>query len=353
MATDRTEKATPKRRQDARKRGQIARRPELAAAISFLAALVMLRVAGDDIIRRAGQFLVKMITHAPDATSFTPSAVHQLLIDAIYCLAMLALPVIAAALVAGLAGNFAQGGLTLTPAALKPQADRFNPAANLKRVFGGNSAVELLKSLLKLGGIVAVCYGVFERAVAQAPAMVGLPAGQTFIALGRLAYDLGLRAGAVLFIVAALDYAYGWYQHEKSIRMTKQEVKQEFKEQEGDPLVKNQRRRAARALISRRMAAEVARADVVITNPTHYAVALRYDQEKDSAPLVVAKGQDEMAKRIRAIAKENEVAVIENPPLARALYAAVEVGRAIPSEFFRAVAEILAYVFRQRERVVK
>jgi flagellar biosynthetic protein FlhB len=154
----------------------------------------------------------------------------------------------------------------------------------------------------------------------------------------------------VLILAGALDYLYGWYKHEKSLRMTKQELKEEFRQQEGDPMVKGQRRRAARALAHRRIAAEVPRADVVVTNPTHFAVALRYEREKSAAPVVVAKGADLMAKRIRELAAAKGVAVVENPPLARALYRAVEPGRAIPPELFRAVAELLAYVYRQREQ---
>ncbi|MDQ3819797.1 MAG: EscU/YscU/HrcU family type III secretion system export apparatus switch protein, partial [Acidobacteriota bacterium] len=229
---------------------------------------------------------------------------------------------------------------------------RFNPVANLKRVLGGNSLVELSKSLLKLAGITLVCYGLFAHAVENAPTLVGAPAEKTFASIGQLAYDLGLRAGFVMAVVALLDYAYGYYKHAKSLRMTKQEVKDEFRQQEGDPFVKGQRRRAARAYMQRRIAVEVPRADVVVTTPPHFAVALRYNREKDAAPVVVAKGADLMAKRIREIARTHSVAVVENPPLARTLYSTVEIGHLIPPELFRAVAELLAYVYRLRERAV-
>jgi flagellar biosynthetic protein FlhB len=350
MSSDRTEKATPKRREDARKKGQIARRPEVAAIGAFLAALLMLRISGADLLQRAEQLFSSASASVVSREVLTSEAVHEMLIQSAVTLALLSLPIVAAALTAGLVGNFAQGGLTLAPEAFKPKVERFNPVANLKKVFGSNGPIELLKSFLKLGGLVAACYGVLGRAISEAPQLIGSPAGQTFSALGSLIYSLGLRAGGVLFLVAALDYVYGWFKHEKSLRMTKQELKDEYRKQEGDPLIKHQRRRIARARSQRRIAAEVPRADLVITNPTHFAVALRYDRERDAAPTVVAKGADLMAKTIRDLAKKHKVPIVANPPLARSLYKSVEMGQMIPAELFRAVAELLAYVYRQRER---
>lgn len=351
MSDNRTEKATPKRREDAREKGQIARRPELAAAASFLAALLMLRVNAEDLLHRSAKLFSDANGYIIAREPLTISGLQGMFINAGTNLAMLSLPVVAAALAAGLAGNFAQGGLTFAPKALKPKAERFNPVANIKRVFGSSGPIELLKSLLKLSGLTIACYGIFVRTVAESPLLIGAPSERTFFSLGALVYALGLRAGGVLLLVAALDYFYGWYKHEKSLRMTKQELKDEMRNQEGDPSVKAQRRRAARALSQRRIAAEVPRADVVVTNPTHFAVALKYDREHDSAPVVIAKGADLLAKRIREIAKAHDVAIVENPPLARSLYKSVEMGGIVPVELFRAVAELLAYVYRQREKV--
>jgi flagellar biosynthesis protein FlhB len=350
VSQDRTEKATPKRREDARKKGQLARRPELPAAAGFFAALLALRATGDEVLTRAAFLFKSGAARAGTAGELTPQEVQLLAASAVGTLALLALPVVAAALAAGVAGNFAQGGFTLSPAALKPRAERFNPAANLKRVFGGNNFVELLKSALKLAGLALACYGAFTRAVAAAPALLGSPPSSVLGSAAALIFDLGLKAGGLLFAVALLDYGYGWFQHERSLRMTKQEVRDEYRQQEGDPLMKGQRRRAARALAQRRIATEVPRADVVVTNPTHFAVALRYDREQDAAPVVVAKGADLMARRIRELARRHQVPIVENPPLARSLYGQVEAGRMIPVELFRAVAELLAYVYRQRAR---
>ncbi|HET6975103.1 MAG TPA: EscU/YscU/HrcU family type III secretion system export apparatus switch protein [Pyrinomonadaceae bacterium] len=346
MASDRTEKATPKRREEAQKQGQVARRPDLAAVASFLAALLMLRISGGALMER-GANLFRQVSTTISNNEMTALSVHGMFLDAGGNLGLMVLPLVGATLVASLAVNFAQGGLTLAPKAFTPRAERFNPISNLKRVFGPNGLVELLKGVLKLGGIGLAGWGIFGRAVADAPSLIGIPATKAFVSLGTLIYDLGLRAGGVLFLAAVLDYGYGWFKHERSLRMTKQELKDEFRKQEGDPLVKGMRRRAARMISQRRMAAEVPRADVIVTNPTHFSVALRYDREKDAAPRVVAKGADLMAKAIREIAKKHGVPLVENPPLARALYKQVDVGKLIPADLFRAVAELLAYVYRQ------
>ncbi|MBS1809333.1 MAG: flagellar biosynthesis protein FlhB [Acidobacteria bacterium] len=348
MATNRTEKPTPKRREDARKKGQIARRPELPAAVGFLTALLMLRTLSDSMLEHITVFMTGTMIHAGTDSALTPLVASKMLMDALARLAVLALPIIAAVLVAGIASNFAQGGLTFTPEALKPRGDRFNPLSNLKNAIGVNGAIQFVKGILVIAAIVGVCYTPVREALGESPALVGAPAPHIMKTVGELIYQLGLRAGAVIFIVSILDYAYGWYRHEKSLKMSKQEIKDEFRQQEGDPMVKGQRRRAARAMLQRHIATEVPKADVVVTNPTHFAVALRYDRENYAAPIVVAKGADDIARRIREIAKANEVPIVENPPLARALYRTVEIGRLIPPDLFRAVAEVLAYVFRQR-----
>lgn len=350
MSGERTEKPTQKRREEARKKGQIARRPELSSVVAFLAALFALRATGPALGRRAGELFTGVFERATDHTTLTPLLIHQMLIDAAGAIAALSAPVVLVALAAGLASNFAQGGLTLTPQALVPKADSFNPVARLRKTFGGQTPIELLKEILKIVTLGAVCYGLFARVVGEAPSMVGVPAGRSLLAVGEIASQIGLRAGAVLLFVAALDYGYGWYKNEKSLRMTKQEIKDEFRQMEGDPHVKSQRRRMARSLTQRRIAAEVPRADVIVTNPTHFAVALRYDRARDHAPTVVAKGADEMAKQIRKIAKAHDVPVVENPPLARTLYRTVKEGRAIPPDLFRAVAELLAYVYRLKSK---
>lgn len=349
MSDNRTEKATPKRREDAKKKGQIARRKEIPTALKFLAALFLLQVTGVDFVGRAGDYFKQIFTYISSKEELTILVVHKIFLEAGWNIAFLAMPAMVATLAAGVVSNFAQGGITLTPNALMPKGDRFNPAQNFKKAYSGESLVELIKSFLKLVCIAVVAYTVFSTTITEVPSLLNSPAANTLSYIGSLALKLGFRAGVVLLVLAGADYGYGLYKHEKSLKMTKQEVRDEFKEQEGDPMVKGQQRRLGRSLSQRRMMADIPTADVVITNPTHFAVALRYDKTKDAAPTVVAKGADSLAMKIREIAKEHDVMIIENPPVARALYKAVDIGKTIPTELFRAVAEILAYVYRKKE----
>lgn len=349
MSDNRTEKATPKKREDAKKKGQIARRKELPTAVKFLAALFLLQLTGVDFVGRAGDFFKQTFAQISGKDELTIMLVHKMFIEAGGHLAFLSLPVMLAALAGSVVANFAQGGFTLTPNALVPKADKFNPVKNIKKIFSMESVVELVKSVLKLLCVALVSYTVFSVTIKEAPSILNSPAVNTLSVIGELGVKLGLRAGIVLLILAIADYGYGIYKHEKSLKMTKQEVRDEFKQQEGDPLVKGQRRRFGRSLSQRRMMLELPSADVVVTNPTHFAVALRYDKNKDAAPVVVAKGADFLAQKIRSVANEHDIMIIENPPLARTLYKAVDIGKMIPAELFRAVAEILAYVYRKKE----
>ncbi|MFM9904709.1 MAG: flagellar biosynthesis protein FlhB [Pyrinomonadaceae bacterium] len=349
MSSEKTEKATPKKREDARKKGQIARGAELPAALAFLGVLITLRLISGNIFEQVGYFIQNSASRIADPKALTDVDLHVMLIGGGKMFAQLTLPVLLVGFTAVVAGNFAQGGLTLTAAAMKPKADRFNPAKNIKKVFGLDGIVNLTKSLLKLIFIVMVAYSVLAPVIETAPSFINAPLPTVAVKLGETLYSLAFRCGIVLLLLAVADYGYSWYKHEKSLRMTKQEIRDEYKQQEGDPMIKGQRRRAARAMAQKRSLSEVPTASVVITNPTHFAVALRYDRDRDAAPIVVAKGADNIAATIRGLAAEHDIPLVENPPLARALYKTVEPRQTIPVEFFGPVAEILAYVFRQNE----
>jgi flagellar biosynthetic protein FlhB len=349
MATERTEKATPKKREDARKKGQIARGAELPATLAFLGALITLKIVSADVFSQTGYFIQNSAQRITSLKSLTDTDLHSLLLSGGKMFAILTLPVVLVGFTAVLAGNFAQGGFSFSGSSLMPKADKFSPAKNIKRIIGPDGIVNLGKSMLKLVFIMAVAYCVLSPVIENAPTFIHAPLQTVAVKLGETLYSLAFRCGIVLLSLAAADYGYSWYKHEKSLRMTKQEIRDEHKQQEGDPLIKGQIRRVARALAQRRSLAEVPTASVVITNPTHFAVALRYDRDKDAAPIVVAKGADNIAAKIRGLAWEHDIPLVENPPLARALYKTVEPRQTIPVEFFGAVAEILAYVFRQNE----
>lgn len=349
MSQERTEKATPKRREDARKKGQIARGAELPAALGFISVLFTINILKQNISEQIGHYFEKTAEKIAVPQPFTLGDVQDFAIEIIRILAVITVPIMVVGLSAGLAGSFAQGGFSISTEALTPKAEKFNPAANIKRIFGLDSIVNLIKSSFKLLIIGAITYGVLYPAIEAAPKLINAPLPVVVASLGDTFYSLAVRCGMVMLVFAGADYGYSWYKNEKSLRMTKQEIRDEYKEQEGDPMVKQQRRRAARALMQKRSLGEVPSASVVITNPTHISIALRYDRDKDAAPIVVAKGADNMAAKIREIAKENNVPLVENKPLARALYKAVEPNQIIPIEFFGAVAEILAFVFRQKQ----
>jgi flagellar biosynthetic protein FlhB len=348
MSMERTEKATPKRRQDARKKGQIARGPELPAAAAFLGGLTVMNFIGRDLVGQIGRYIGSSSSSVFAGNELNIADVQMLFFDAAKVFAMMVLPIILVAMTASLAGNFAQGGLSLSTEAFKPKPDKFNPAKNIKKLFGLDSVVNLAKTLVKFMLLGVVVWGALAPVIADAPTLINAPLTSVAFKLGETIYTIAFRCGLVMVLMAAADYGYSWYKNEKSIKMTKQEVRDEFKEQEGNPMIKGQRRRNARLLVQKRSLAAVPSASVVITNPTHFAVAIRYDRDKDAAPVVVAKGADNIAARIRSIARENDVPLIENKPLARALYASVEPNQMIPVEFFSAVAEVLAYVFRQK-----
>lgn len=351
MSQERTEKATPKKREDARKKGQIARGTELPSALALLAAVSALYVFGGTMIEQVSLHIRTSAFRIGGLKPLTDTDLHLMFLDAGKFLAFLTLPVAALALAAVVAGNFAQGGLSFTGAPFLRGGEKLNPVSNLKRVFGPDSLVNLVKSIVKLAFIAAVTYGVLGPVIIEAPALVNAPLQTVGAKLAEILFALAFRSGIALLVLAAADYGYAFYKHEKSLRMTKQEIRDEYKQQEGDPMIKSMRRRAARSIAQKRSLVEVPSATVVITNPTHFAVALRYDRSRDAAPTVVAKGADNFAAKIREIARENAVPLIENPPLARGLYKAAEPNQTIPVEFFGAVAEVLAYVYRQNDSI--
>lgn len=346
---DKTEKATPKRREDAKKKGQVARGAELPTAFALIAAVLAASYFGKDYLVNFGLYFQSLSHQMTNPAAFTSIEVHLLFIEAVKYLAIIATPIVAVSMVAGLAGNFAQGGLIFSTEKFKPKADNFNPAKNIKKIFGLDSVVNLTKSSVKLVVITYVVYGVLAPIVERAPTLLNAPVPVIAVELGSTLFSLSFRCAIVLLFFAFADYGYSIYKHEKSLRMSKQEIRDEFKQQEGDPHIKGQRKRSARALSQKRSLNQVPTASVVITNPTHFAIALRYDVEKDAAPIVVAKGADIIAARIRQIAKEHNIPLVENKLLARALYKLVEPNEIIPVEFFGAIAEILAFVFRQKE----
>lgn len=353
MSQEKTEKATPKKREDAKKKGQFAKGSELPTALAFLAALLTITALSDFFFETFDQFFTKTAQKIPHIHSIKQKEVQAIFLDTFSISAMLILPVVIVGMIFAAIGNIAQTGFAITPEALKPKPEKFNPVSNAKRVFGLDGLVNLAKSFVKLIFFGAVAYGVLSPLIINAPTLVNVPTVTVLNEMTSTLGSLALRYGLVMIVLAGADYLYAKYKHDKSLKMSKQEIRDEYKDMEGDPWIKSQRKNNARALVQQRSLGNVPDATVVVTNPTHYSVAIRYDRLQDAAPVVVAKGMDLVAKRIREVATENEVPLYESPPLARALYRSVEPDQVIPMEFFGAVAEILAHVYKKDEQMAE
>lgn len=344
FAEDRREAATPRRRAKARREGQVFRSLELTSALVLLAIYALIRFAGPAAGRGLAAWAERFLSQGP--RDWGIADVRAMLGDAALAWGRAALPFLAAALVLTLAINFLQTGFLLTGGALAPQFGFLNPVRGFQRLFSLRSTVELLKGLFKVGVILAVAWSTLRDAAARFPALVAMEPAGSVATVAAWVDRLAWRVGLAFLVLAVADYFYQRWEYERNLRMTRSEVREEFRETEGDPQIRLVRRRRQRELARRRMIGEVARATVVVTNPDHYAVALRYVPEETEAPVVVAKGKGYLAERIKEAARRHGVVIYEDPPLARALYRAVEVGRAIPEELYQAVAEVLAFVWR-------
>lgn len=347
-----TEKPTHRKIKKAREEGQVAKSQEISTAVSLIAMFFAFRlfagwIYGNAIaIMRFDWSLIPFsddVMHTPHIANYLAFLFQQVV--------FIALPLLAVSFIVGIITNVVQVGWLPTTKPLKPKLSKLNPISGFKRMFSMQSLVTLIKSLAKLAVVGLVVYNMMSSRLNDIPSLLNMSLFSSLLFVGNMVIDMALAVGALFIIVAALDYAYTRYAHFKKLRMTKQEVKDEYKQTEGDPFIKGKIRQKMREVSMRRMMQNVPEADVVITNPTHYAVALRYNNTIDKAPVVVAKGVDFMAKRIKEKAQENHIAVVENPPLARTLYAEVDVGEEIPYELWESVVEILAYVFKLKNRV--
>lgn len=347
MPGERTEAPTPRRLAEARSRGEVPQSAEIGAAAGLLAGFLVLQNSAGRIVGRLGELMQGSFQHL-SAAELTPERVQQHGVEvALAYLAVMA-PLLVALPAAAIAAKYVQAGFILTAYPLRPDPGRLNPLGGLRRlIFSRRALVELLKSALKLAVVALVVWAVVRQRIWE---LVLLPpdAGTAAARIGALLGDLGVKAALALAALAAADYAYQRWEYFQGLRMSREDIKEEIKQSEGNPEVRARLRAFARKLMRARITAAVPKADVVVTNPTHYAVALAYSPQEMRAPRVLAKGQGYLAQRIKEIAREHGVPLVENPPLARALYQSVEEGREIPAELYEAVAEVLAYVYSLR-----
>ncbi len=344
---ERTEEATPKRQQEAREKGQVPRSRELSTFASLMAAAAAMMLMG----RLMLESLLAMMHSSfsfPREVVFDSSQMYTRFVSAIVDTLLAFAPFLGLMMVVGVAAAVALGGWSFSSQGLTPKLSKLDPIKGAGRIFSWKGLVEMVKGLAKFLLVLLVAIIVLRLQVDE------------FLGLGRISVEVGLAHAAellkwsfliisfALVVVVAIDVPFQLWDHSRQMKMTKQEIREEHKQTEGSPEVKGRLRRMQMEMAQRRMMAEVPKADVVITNPSHYAVALRYDQRKMDAPRLVAKGSDMIALKIRAVAKEHKVPVVEAPPLARAIFHSTELDRPIPSGLYRAVAQVLAYVYQLR-----
>lgn len=350
FAQEKTEPATPRRRQEARRKGQVAKSMELPGAfILFFTFLFLLMYGG--YMRERSQLLFTTSFSEFILWELNDSNAMALYSQILYFMLMFLAPIFIISFVLAILGNYLQIGFLMSAEPLMMKLNKIDPIQGAKRIFSMRALIEFLKSMFKVIVIGTICYITLSREMDNILALSSVPLEQILSYAAKMTVLLGLQIGIFLIFISILDYLYQRYDHEKNLRMSKQDIKDEFKKTEGDPLIKGKIREKQRQMAMQRMMQQVPHADVVITNPTHYSVALRYDAGEMEAPEVIAKGTDFIALKIREKAREHGVVVMENKPLARALYDQVEIGEMVPAELFHAVAEVLAYVYRIKNKV--
>ena len=347
---EKTEEPTAKRKREARQKGQVPKSVELNSAIMLLFGFVCLKSFGLNLYKGMLELVnLTFEVYMYKEDLFTTGGIISLATDLALMFFTAMLPIFGVIMLVGVISNLMQSGLLFTTEAIKPKFSNISPAKGIKQMFSLKQVAEFFfKTLVKVAIVGVIAYNTIKDNTVALLNTMNLTPSAIGEYIMTVIVDLGIRTGMFLLIFAFVDWIIQSRKHKKDLRMTKQEIKEEFKQTEGNPQIKGKIKQKQRQMAMSRMMKEVPKADVVITNPTHFAVAIKYDPKVNDAPLVVAKGQDYVALRIKEIAKENKVQVVENKALARTLYASVDIDEAIPEELYQAVAEVLAYVFSMR-----
>ena len=351
---EKTEPATSKKLQDARNEGQVAKSQELNSALSLIALFIMLKIFISYIGDNLFQIFALIYNKIPDIIDesiggMTPYLAAMVVNNTLIVILKILAPVFIIGFLVALLSNIFQVGWKVTGKPMKPKFSKLNPLSGFKRIISKDSMFELLKSIAKVGVITYVAYTSIRGHQDELFLVYDIPLLQVVLLVGSIVLDAGLKISMVYLVLGIADWFYQKHKFKEEMKMTKQEVKDEYKNTEGNPEIKGRQRSRMREASQRRMMQNLPSADVVITNPTHYAVAIRYDASQYSAPIVVAKGEDFLAMKIKDAAKEHHIEIVENKPLARMLYANVDVGEEVPPELYQAVAEVLAFVYSLRE----
>lgn len=350
MAGEKTEKATPKRKQDERKKGNIFQSKEVVTVFSLIVVFYAFKFLAPLTISAIEGAIRSYIQISAGLETLTAAEVQVFFLDGCAVFAMAAIPILLVSTLVSILLTGAQTRFLFATKLLAFKGNRINPLEGFKRMFSMRGLVELFKSLVKIIVLGVIIYRVLREQLPTFPRMMDMSVQQVMALTGSIILAIVQNTAVFFIFLAVFDYAYQWWEYEKNLRMSKQEIKDEYKETEGDPQIKGKIKERQQQMARRRMMQQVPTADVVIRNPTHYAVAIKYEQKSHSAPTVVAKGADLLALKIVEVAEQNNVVILENRPLARGLYDTVELDQEIPEKFFKPVAEVLAYVYSLKER---
>ncbi|MGC8653631.1 MAG: flagellar biosynthesis protein FlhB [Candidatus Kryptoniota bacterium] len=346
---ERTEPATPKRRQEIRKKGQVAKSVELTSAAVLLFGIVAIYIVSRGFVAQLGKFMRSFLSLS-NGYEISDTSISKIAATVMLMFAEIVAPIILVVMIVGIISNLLQSGLMFTLQPILPKSNKLNPLSGLKRVgFSEQSLMQLAKSILKMSLVGIIGYFSLRNLMNDSIQLMDSSPAGILSYMGNGAFTMSVRISGAFVVLAAIDYFFQRRKFERDIRMTKQEVKEEAKQNEGDPAVKARIRKEMYRRSRMRMMQAVPTADVVVTNPTHYAVALKYDSKKMAAPKVVAKGKDLLAIKIKEIAMEHNVPIMEDKPLAQVLYKTVDIDETVPPELFRAVAQILAYVYQMKK----
>ncbi len=353
---EKTEEPTQKKIDDSRKEGQVAKSKEVASTLTLITLFVMLKLwistLGRQLLELFPGYYGRMAEYVTlEGGQISTRTFSSLISFTLQRVVVLILPFLLTGFIVCFVSDLAQVKWKPTTKPLQPKFSKLNPLSGVKKLFSLQSLVELLKSIIKIAIIIIVIYNEFKEKWQIILLVYQMPLMQAVLTAGDMLINIGLKIALIFIVVAAADYIFQRWKHHEDLKMTKQEVKDEFKNTEGDPQIKGKIRQRMMEASRRRMMQDLPKADVVITNPTHYAVAIRYDTSIADAPFVVAKGVDYLAQKIKEVARENHIEIMENKPLARSLYANVEIGEQIPQELYVAVAEVLAAVYRAQGKI--
>lgn len=351
MPGEKTEKATPKRRRDERKKGNVFVGKDIVTVFTLLGGFYVLKFTFLSAYSTLKGFLLKYMGYIESIADLSGDQIREMAFDIVITAARIVAPIMALIVILSIAATMFQTKPLFVLESLKPKFNRLSPLQGLKKIFSLRSTVELLKGLIKISILFYILYDFIKGEIQQLPRLLSMDLLTACGYMFQTVFSMALKIAMAFAVISVFDYFYQKWEYERQLKMSKQEIKEEYKQLEGDPQIKGKIKELQRKRAMSRMMQQVPQADVVIKNPTHFAVALRYDPERDEAPVLLAKGQDELALRIIKAAEQHGIFVIENKPLARGIYAATDLNQALPREFYGAVAEILVHVYKLNHKI--